>query len=72
MGSDWRAEVRAAVENLVDKAVTGGALQEEVYAEAIKEIERLKIADERDPDPSDDMSELTLEEPANDWPAAKR
>jgi len=30
----------------------------------------LRIANERDPDPADDVSEGAIEEPANDWPAA--
>lgn len=72
MRNDWREDVRVAVENLVDNAVTGGAVQAEVYTEVLKEIERLKIADERDPDPSEDASERTVDEPANDWPAADR
>lgn len=72
MRNDWREDVRVAVENLVDNAVTGGAVQGEVYAEVLKEIERLKIAEERDPNPSEDAPERTVDEPANDWPGADR
>ena len=42
----------------------------DVFETAIEEIELLRIANERDPDPADDVSESAIEEPANDWPAA--
>lgn len=37
---------------------------------AIEENERLRIANEHDPDPADHASDDTVEEPANDWSAA--
>lgn len=44
--------------------------QADVSQFAIEEIERLRVANEQDPDPADDASEGEIEEPANDWPAA--
>lgn len=67
---DWREEFRSGLANLVDRAVVSGARQADVFQAAVEEIERLRIADERDPDPADDASEVQVEEPANDWPAA--
>ena len=66
MSNDWRDEFRSVLAKLVDQAVVSGAKQADVFKVAIEEIERLRIADERDPDPADDA----IGEPANDWPAA--
>ena len=68
--ADWREEFRNGLANLVDQAVVSGARQADVFQAAVEEIERLRIADERDPDPADDASEGIIEEPANNWPAA--
>ncbi|WP_244482227.1 hypothetical protein [Rhizobium sp. Root1204] len=57
------------MESLLDQAVVSGAKQAQVFKAAIEEIERLPIANERDPDPADDVSDDGIEEPANDWPA---
>jgi len=67
---DWRKEFRSGLANLVDRAVVSGARQADVFQGAVEEIERLRVADDRDPDPADDASESEFGEPANDWPAA--
>jgi hypothetical protein len=71
MNSEWQQEFCRGLENLVDQAVVSGARQGDVFEVAIKEIECLRVANERDPDPADDMSEQIVEEPSNDWPAAE-
>lgn len=70
MSNDWRDQLRIGLESLMDQAVVSGAKQADVFKAAIEEIERLRIANERDPDPADDVSDDAIEEPANDWPAA--
>jgi hypothetical protein len=70
MTDDWRAMIRLGVEELVDKAVTRGAKQSDVYAIVLEEIERLRVANDLDPDPADDDSGRSIE-PANDWPGAE-
>lgn len=71
MSDDWRDQLRIGLESLLDQAVVSGAKQADVFNAAIEEIERLRIANERDPDPADDVSDDAIEEPANDWPAAR-
>lgn len=71
MSDDWREEFRIGLAYLVDQAVVSGAKQADVFKATTEEIERLRIANERDPDPADDVSEDIVEEPANDWPAAR-
>jgi hypothetical protein len=67
--NDWRDDLPLRLEDFVDSFVVKGAEHEDVY-EAIKaEIENLRAAYKRDPDPADDNA-ATIEEPANDWPAA--
>ncbi len=68
---DWREEFRSGLANLVDRAVVSGARQADVFQAAVEEIKRLRVANDRDPDPADDASEAEVEEPANDWPAAQ-
>lgn len=70
MNSDWRDEFRSGLENLVDQAVVSGAKQADVFKAASELIERLRIANERDPDPAGDVSDDAIGEPTNDWPAA--
>jgi len=70
MSNDWRDDLGSGLANLVDQAVVSGATQADVFKAAMEEIERLRIANERDPDPADDVSDDAIEEPANDWPAA--
>ncbi|MDF1631127.1 hypothetical protein [Mycoplana sp. MJR14] len=72
MTNDWRAELRLALEELVDAAVVVGARQQDVYAAILDEIGQLRLAYQRDPDPADDVSEQVIEEPSNDWPAADK
>ncbi|MDH6298255.1 hypothetical protein CFBP5507_25795 (plasmid) [Agrobacterium salinitolerans] len=55
MSNDWRDEYRSGLANLVDQAVVSGAKQADVFKATIEEIERLQIANERDPDPADDV-----------------
>jgi Arc/MetJ-type ribon-helix-helix transcriptional regulator len=67
--NDWRDELPLSLEDFVDSFVVKGAKYKDV-CDAIKaEIENLQAAHERDPDPADEDVE-TVEEPANDWPAA--
>lgn len=70
MSNDWRDEFRSGLANLVDQAVVSGAKHADVFNATIEEIERLRIANERDPDPADDVSDDNVEKPANDSPAA--
>ncbi|MDP9588461.1 hypothetical protein [Shinella oryzae] len=70
MADQWKATLADGLAQLVDKAVTEGAKQEDVYATIAEEIDRLKVTDDRDPDPADTVSEQVVEEPANDWPVA--
>ncbi|MXN44114.1 hypothetical protein GR138_02865 [Shinella kummerowiae] len=72
MADDWKVTLADDLAQLVDKAVTRGARQAEVYAVIASEMDRLKVADDRDPDPADSLSERALEEPANEWPAADK
>jgi hypothetical protein len=70
MSNDWRDEFRSGLANLIDQAVVSRAKQADVFEATITEIERLRIANERDPDPADDVSEVAIEESTDDWPAA--
>ncbi|EJC83298.1 hypothetical protein Rleg4DRAFT_6971 [Rhizobium leguminosarum bv. trifolii WSM2297] len=67
---EWKAQLGAKVEELVDGFVVIGAKQEDVFEAIIQEVSRLRAALELDPDPAADSS--GVEEPANDWPAAAR
>jgi ethanolamine utilization cobalamin adenosyltransferase len=69
--NNWKAGLRAKLEQLVDDCVVAGARQQDVFDAIIKEIGNLRAALERDPDPADD-DVAVIEEPANDWPAADR
>lgn len=69
---DWRGRISDDLEQLVDRAVTAGAKQSDVFAEMTKTIEELKVANASDPDPADAPSEIVLDEPANDRPAADK
>jgi len=71
MADEWKATLANDLAQLVDKAVTQGAKQADVYATISHEIDRLKVGDDRDPDPADTISEQSVEEPANDWHADK-
>ncbi len=68
MSTEWRADLRLKLEDLVDKFVVEGAEHREVIEAVRTEIEHLCKAYEYDPDPADD--DTVIDEPANDWPAA--
>ncbi len=56
----WRENLRLKLEDFVDSLVVQGA-------KAIKrEIDALETACERGPDPAEDASSVTVEEPSND------
>ncbi|NKK80609.1 hypothetical protein [Rhizobium leguminosarum] len=69
--NNWKAGLRAKLEQLVDDCVVAGARQQDVFDTIIKEIGNLRAALERDPDPAEDDAGV-IEEPVNDWPAADK
>lgn len=69
---NWRGDIADELEKLVDRAVSAGARQDDVFAEITKVVRELQIANERDPDPADAPSETVIDEPANDWPGAEK
>ncbi len=71
MTGNWRADLKFGLETLVDNAVVQGADRVQVFEALMNEMENLRQACDRDPDPADDMSAETVEEPANDWPGAE-
>ncbi len=68
MTSEWQADLKLKVEDLVDNFVVQGVAHDEVINAVSDELGRLRTADEKDPDPADDAT--FIDEPANDWPAA--
>ncbi|CDZ31912.1 Hypothetical protein NGAL_HAMBI1145_06800 [Neorhizobium galegae bv. officinalis] len=66
MSTEWRADLRLKLEDLVDKFVVDGAEHKDVIEAVCEEIEHLRKAYEDDP--ADD--DTVIDEPANDWPAA--
>jgi len=70
MVDEWKADVRLGFESLVDKAVVTGASQADVFAVVEEELARLRVALDKDADSAEDGTQVALEEPANDWPAA--
>lgn len=68
MTSEWQAELKLKVEDLVDKFVVQGVAHEEVLKAVREQVDHLRTAREKDPDPADDAA--VIDEPANDWPAA--
>jgi hypothetical protein len=56
MSGDWRADLRLRLEDFIDNLVVRGAKQSEVFEAVSREIEALKTAYEKDPDPADDES----------------
>jgi hypothetical protein len=56
--SDWRRDLRLKLEALIDELVVDGAKQSEVYAAIQAEIEALRLAYDKDPDPADDASDV--------------
>ena len=69
MTDDWRARLRDKLEDFGDTFVVAGAKQDDLFDAIIDEVENLRAARDRDPDPADDDS-VAVEEPANDWPSA--
>lgn len=63
----WRGEVEGKLEALIDEFAVKGISHSDVRNAVIEAVGKLKNAQERDPDPADDVA---IEEPANDWPAA--
>ncbi len=63
----WRDEFRSGLATLVDRAAVFGAKQADVSEATIEEIEHLRIENEPDPDPADDVSGDSVEETANAW-----
>lgn len=68
MNGDWRADLRLKLEVFIDDFVVRGARQSEVYAAIRGEIDALKAAYDKDPDPAAEPGEIN--EPSNDWPSA--
>jgi hypothetical protein len=69
VAGNWKTELKLRLEDFVDTFVVAGAEQAEVYDALAKEIENLRSAYERDPDPAED-DVVVADEPANDWPSA--
>jgi hypothetical protein len=71
VSENWKDGLRLQLEELVDSLVVRGAKQADVYEAIIKEIENLRTAYDRDPDPSDDRPGAEAEEPSNEWSGAQ-
>ncbi|MDF0664188.1 MULTISPECIES: hypothetical protein [unclassified Rhizobium] len=70
MTTNWRDDLRLKLEDFVDTFVVNGAKQVDVYNAIQKELDFLRAAHDRDPDPTDDPGDV-VEEPSNDWPASQ-
>jgi len=68
MTDDWKRDVRARLEELVDGLVVNGVSYEDACSMIVVEVNGLMVVHEHDPDPADDEA---VDEPANDWPAAE-
>ncbi len=68
MIDDWKREVRARLEELVDGLVVNGVSYEDACSMIVVEVNALMVAHGYDPDPADDEA---VDEPANDWSAAE-
>ena len=68
MTSEWQADLKLKVEDLVDKFVVQGVEHEEVLKAVRDQVDRLRTAHEKDPDPAEDAT--VIDEHANDCPAA--
>lgn len=71
MTEAWRARLRDRLEDFVDTFVVAGARHEDVLRAIVEEVDELRVALDRDPDPAEDGSAV-VEEPANDWPSADK
>lgn len=67
---DWRVTLQLEIEKAVGSAVIAGGTQSDIFAEILSEIDRLRAAVERDPDPAEDDKD-EIGEPSNDWPSAE-
>ncbi|MDH6270200.1 hypothetical protein M2311_000261 [Rhizobium leguminosarum] len=70
MTKNWHDDLRLKLEDFVDTFVVSGAKQVDVYNAIQKELDSLRAAYDRDPDPTDDPGDV-VDEPSNDWPAAQ-
>ncbi len=71
MTKDWRSDLSLKLEDFIDTFVVQGAGAMDVCDAIQKDIDRLRDAYNRDPDPADDQSDDRVEEPSNDWPASE-
>jgi hypothetical protein len=67
MTDNWRGDLQGKLETLIDEFAVRGISHSDVCSAVVEAVGKLKNAQERDPDPTDDVA---IEEPANDWPAA--
>lgn len=70
MTQAWRDDLRLKLEDFVDTFVVRGAKQADVYKAITEEIDSLRMAYDRDPDPAEDRPGAEAEEPSNEWPGA--
>lgn len=70
MSDNWKDSLHDQLEDFVDSLVVKGAKQSDVYDAIVAEIENLRTAYDRDPDPADDSPGAEAEEPSNEWPGA--
>jgi hypothetical protein len=68
---NWRDDLILKLEDFVDTFVMRGAKATDVYDAIQNELDRLRVAYDRDPDPADDQSDDVVEEASNDWPASQ-
>ncbi|NKK36323.1 hypothetical protein GFL72_17000 [Rhizobium leguminosarum bv. viciae] len=71
MTKDWRDDLSLKLEDFIDTFVVKGAKVTDAYDAIQNELDRLRVAYDRDPDPADDQSHEAVEEPSNDWPASQ-
>jgi hypothetical protein len=71
MTKDWRDDLSMKLEDFIDTFVVKGAKPTDVYDAIQKDLELLRVAYDRDPDPADDQSDDVVEEPSNDWSASQ-
>ncbi|MGO7805051.1 hypothetical protein ACC694_22110 [Rhizobium ruizarguesonis] len=64
MTKDWRDGLSLKLEDFVDTFVVKGAKATDVYDAIQNELDRLRVAYDRDPDPADDQSDDVVEEPS--------
>ncbi len=67
---EWKDDLRLKLEELVDTFVVEGVRQEDIFDAIQHQLQDLRRALARDPDPAEDSSGGLLDEPSNDWPSA--